>query len=246
VNWWLDTLPADVCAFGGLRFYGRENQEQHGFGGRYVHATGDPNAAGDPYALDLASNVSLRRLYLEPAAVDGYRRDQNVFGDGISIEDDLGLLVRYRNQAVMTYHLTAYSPWEGYRVMFNGTRGRLELDVTETSYVSAADADHNFATNVQGAAAFEIEEPTRLLFRPHWGRPQTLPVSSKSEGGHGGADKLMLHDLFAGPGADPLHRAADHRDGAWSILTGIAGNRSLAENRIVSVAEFGLEEFLEA
>ena len=27
----------------------------------------------------------------------------------------------------MTYHLTAYSPWEGYRVLFNGTRGRLEL-----------------------------------------------------------------------------------------------------------------------
>lgn len=244
VNWWLDSLPTEVCAFGGLRFYGRENQERHGFGRRYPYATGNPNALGDPYALDLSSQATLKSLYLEPSAVDGYRRDQNVFGDGISIEDDLALLVRYRNQATMTYHLTAYSPWEGYRVMFNGIRGRLEVEVTETSYVSAADQDHNFATNVQGATEFEIEEPTRLLFRPHWGRPQSLPISSKSEGGHGGADKLMLADLFKGGGPDPLHRKADHRDGTWSILTGIAGNRSLAEHRIVSLAEFGLEDFL--
>lgn len=240
VNWWLDTLPTEVCAFGGLRFYGRENQEQHGFGARYPYATGNPNAAGDPFALDLTSSESLRKFYLEPAVVDGYRRDQNVFGDGISIEDDLGLLVRYRNQAIMTYHLTAYSPWEGYRVMFNGTRGRLELDVTETSYVSADDQDHNFAVNVQGASEFSIEEPARLLFRPHWGKPQNVPIPVQSGGGHGGGDQLLLAELFEGAKADPLGRGADHRDGAWSILTGIAGNRSLAEHRIVSIAEFGL------
>jgi hypothetical protein len=50
----------------------------------------------------------------------------------------------------------------------------------------------------------------------------------------------LLAELFEGAKADPLGRGADHRDGAWSILTGIAGNRSLAEHRIVSIAEFGL------
>jgi hypothetical protein len=34
----------------------------------------------------------------------------------------------------MSYHLTAYSPWEGYRVMFNGTGGRLELEVEESMW----------------------------------------------------------------------------------------------------------------
>ena len=244
VNWWLDTLPTEVCAFGGLRFYGRENQEQHGFGASYSHATGNPNAAGDPFALDLNSSESLRKLYLEPAAVDGYRRDQNVFGDGISIEDDMALLVRYRNQATMTYHLTAYSPWEGYRVMFNGTRGRLEFEVTETSYVSAADQDHNFVKNVRGASEFEVDEPARLLYRPHWGKPQCLPITAKSEGGHGGADNLLLADLFDKGSPDPLHRKANQRDGACSILTGIAGNRSMSEHRIVAISEFGLDDYL--
>jgi hypothetical protein len=34
-----------------------------------------------------------------------------------AIEDDMSVLVQYKNAVTMTYHLTAYSPWEGYRVM---------------------------------------------------------------------------------------------------------------------------------
>lgn len=34
-----------------------------------------------------------------------------------AIEDDMSVLVQYKNGVTMTYHLTAYSPWEGYRVM---------------------------------------------------------------------------------------------------------------------------------
>ena len=33
-------------------------------------------------------------------------------GDGINIEDDMAVLVRYASGAKMSYHLTAYSPWE--------------------------------------------------------------------------------------------------------------------------------------
>lgn len=35
----------------------------------------------------------------------------------VAIEDDMSVLVQYKNGVTMTYHLTAYSPWEGYRVM---------------------------------------------------------------------------------------------------------------------------------
>ena len=42
---------------------------------------------------------------------------------GINIEDDMAVLVRYASGAKMSYHLTAYSPWEGFRVAFNGTKG---------------------------------------------------------------------------------------------------------------------------
>jgi len=246
VNWWLDTVPTEVCAFGGLRFYGRENQEKHGFGSRYEHATGNPQSADDPWALHLNNKAKLQKLYLDPAAVDGYRRDQNVFGDGISIEDDMAVLVRYQGGPTMTYHLTAYSPWEGFRVMFNGTKGRLEYEVEEKSYTSASETDHNFAANVLGAAEHKVLEPSRLLLRPHWGKPQTLPLGESGEGGHGGADTRMLEDVFGKPARkeDPLRRAAGHVAGAYSILTGIAANASMAEKRIVRINEFGLEKYL--
>ncbi len=50
----------------------------------------------------------------------------------------------------------------------------------------------------------------------------------------------MLADLFGEPAHDPLHRAADHRAGAMSILTGIAGNISMQQQRPVNFREFEL------
>ena len=86
-------------------------------------AHGDPAAADDPFALALADNPRLRELYLDAEAEDGYLRDRNVFAAGVTIEDDMAVLVRYATGATMTYHLHAYAPWEGYRVMVNGSAG---------------------------------------------------------------------------------------------------------------------------
>jgi hypothetical protein len=47
-------------------------------------------------------------------------------------------------------------------------------------------------------------------------------------GGHGGADPLMLEQLFSpNPPPDAHHRAASHVDGAASVLVGIAGNLAM-------------------
>ncbi len=53
-----------------------------------------------------------------------------------------------------------------------------------------------------------------------------VPVEN-AEGGHGGGDPVLLNDLFGVPEYDPLNRAASHIDGAMSILTGIAANKSI-------------------
>lgn len=49
----------------------------------------------------------LSALCLDAEAEDGYHRDQNVFGPGVTIEDDMAVLVRYVSGATLTYHLTA-------------------------------------------------------------------------------------------------------------------------------------------
>lgn len=234
VNWWLGSRPETVFGFGGLKFYGRENAEARGTARPYERATGSAAAQGDPYALHLDRNATLKEMYLDAEACDGYQRDRNVFGSGISIEDDMAVLVRYASGASMSYHLTAYSPWEGFRVGINGTKGRLELDLEETvSLDGPLDAEQ---ARQLGDAPEYAPERERLVVRPHWGKPRRIAIPA-GEGGHGGGDKRLLDDLFIGGAADPLGRAADHRDGAWSILTGIAANRAFATGQPVRVAD---------
>ena len=236
VNWWLGASPQSVYAKGQLAFYGRENARQRGVTDFYDRATGDPAAAGDPFALDLAADPVLKGLYLDAEHVDGYQRDRSVFAQDIDIEDDVAVLVGYDTGATLSYHLTAYSPWEGYRVAFNGSAGRLELTCVETPYVSAKEGDHNFARNVQGSAPAPVSEPTRLTLQNHWEQARDIQLPQTNAGGHGGADALMLKDIFDPEGRDPLGRSASYVDGARSILTGIAANRSMQTGQAVDVA----------
>lgn len=215
VNWWLDSSPETVFGVGSLAFYGKANAESRGEQHNYARGT-SPEAKEDPFALNLKDGEMLEGLYYNAESCDHYLRDQNVFGDGISIEDTMNVLVRYRNGVQMSYSLTAYSPWEGYRIAFNGTKGRIELDEFEKSYVSAA----------SGEIGESCSETQKITVFPHWEKPYTVEPP-EAVGGHGGGDILLLRDIFAPEeGADPLGRAAGHLDGARSILTGIAANRS--------------------
>ncbi|KZV84881.1 NAD(P)-binding protein, partial [Exidia glandulosa HHB12029] len=134
VNWWIAAEPETVAAMGRLAFYGEANGKKHGWAKDYVRARGSEAAKSDPFAMHLEQDETLKKIYADAEGEDGYHRDQNVFAPDIGIEDDMSLLVRYNSGATMTYHLTAYSPWEGYRVMFNGSLGRLELEVVESEY----------------------------------------------------------------------------------------------------------------
>lgn len=222
VNWWLGAAPVSAYAQGSLFFYGEESGKRHGRHRDYARVHGSPEADGDPFALRLAEDGWLRELYLDAEPEDGYQRDQNPFAPGVTIEDDLAVLVRYDTGASMTYHLTAYSPKEGYRVVFNGDAGRLELEVVETSWVSG-----------QHAAG----EPgwVRLTAQPLFGRASELPT--EHGGGHHLADQRMTAQLYGPPVPDPLGRRADHADGIRSLLTGFAANRSLATGQPVAVAD---------
>jgi predicted dehydrogenase len=131
VNWWVESFPQEVFAMGALQFYGKKNAEARGEHVPYDRYTGVAAAAHDPFALRLDRNEELRGLYLAAEAETGYVRDRNVFGEPITIEDTMSVLVRYRNGALLTYGLLAYAPREGLHVAITGTKGRLELDIVE-------------------------------------------------------------------------------------------------------------------
>ncbi|MFB6672050.1 Gfo/Idh/MocA family oxidoreductase [Streptomyces sp. NPDC056390] len=225
VNWWLGAEPETVYAQGGLFFYGDQAGTRRGLAREYARAHGSPEAADDPFAVQLADSPLLTALYLDAEGADGYHRDQNVFAPGVTIEDDMAVLVRYTSGATLTYHLTAYAPWEGYRISFNGSQGRLELLVEESTWARPNVRIQGDSAVLHGEAVGDSAGRTELMLRRFWEPPHEIKVPT-GEGGHGGGDTRMLADLFSKPAADPLGRAADASDGARSLATGLAANRS--------------------
>ena len=224
VNFWLNDSPKRVFAMGDLRFYGMKNAERRGVTEFYNRAYGSAQAKKDPFALDLTKDPDMTALYLDAEADSGYVRDRSVFSDDVAIEDVMGVLVKYKSGAILTYSLNSYLPWEGFNVVFNGSKGRLELKVIEKSYVSGEDSmTHYGATHKRSLWVF-----------PHFAPPYEAEIIF-SEGGHGGGDPVLLNDIFGVPEPDSLNRAAGHIDGATSILTGIAANKSIASGMPIDI-----------
>ena len=240
VNWWIRDTPTRVYASGGLRFYGAENAAARGLGARPDRGTHE--GTHDAFELDLRDDPRLKALYLDAEGHDGYHRDRDVFGDGITIEDNLALVVDYASGATLSYSLNAHAPWEGYRVAVNGTEGRAELEVVERGAVLVDEGLHPVldpsATDAGGADSLR-PQGERLLVQRHWEEAVEVPIDG-GDGGHGGGDALLLRDVFVGPGEDPLARPADWTDGVQSIAVGIAGNRSLETGLPVHVADLGI------
>lgn len=236
VNWWLGARPERVFGVGRLAFYGRENGERTGYRRDYVRAHGSPAAAEDPFALHMEDNEGLRSLYLEAEKQDGYLRDRNVFGDGITIEDDMAVMVRYSTGASMSYHLTAYSPWEGYRVMFNGTGGRLELEVEESAWQPPSTKLTSAKGAVHGDTALENAGGARILVRPLWQPPREVPIPEFDHAGHGGGDARMMRALFDGEtDADGGAPIATVVDGALALAVGLGANSAFVHGQAVDV-----------
>ncbi|KAF9258172.1 NAD(P)-binding protein [Marasmius fiardii PR-910] len=271
VNWWLDSSPVTVAGMGSLVFYGEENGRKHGWVKEsYERARGSEAAKSDPFSLRMEDDETLVQLYVNAEGEDGYHRDQSVGSllltlasresdlwlqvfasskskNPISIEDDMSLLVRYRSGATMTYHLTAYSPWEGYRVMFNGSRGRLELDVCESEYRLPSIDENGIGGLIHGKGSLPNVGETKVTLHPLWEKPRTLEVQV-DHGAHGGGDRRMLSVLF-GPKegevvdtGDASKQSADERDGARALAIGLAANESFQTGQFVEIAKLGLGE----
>ena len=111
-------------------------------------------------------------------------------------------------------------------MVFTGTKGRMELEVSEAVYVNGQ--GH---TSAEGAT-----NGMKLIVYPMFDNAYEVEIP-KTEGGHGGGDPVLLNDIFGIPEPDPLNRAASHIDGVTSIMTGICANKSIASGLPVKVAD---------
>ena len=237
INWLLADAPAQVYARGGVRFYGAENAEARGLPARPPRGTHDGDHS--PWELDLRDDPRLKALYLDNESYDGYHRDQDVFGRGVTTEDNLAVIVDYEHGATLSYALNAHSPWEGYRIAVNGDQGRAELEVVERAAVLTDES----GKVVVDPSALPVDSGRtggdRLTVQRHWEAAQQVKIE-EGTGGHGGGDALLLADVFRGPGEDWLERPSNWVDGIRSIAVGMAANESLRTGLPVRVDDLEL------
>lgn len=235
VNWWVDSVPEQVFAYGDLVYYGEENAiargDSHLTG--YERYTGIEAAKDDPFSINLKDGAMLEELYYNAERETGYLRDRNVFREGIDIYDSMSVNVRYRSGTLLTYSLNSYSPREGMRVTFNGDRGRIEYYEFGGSHIIRGQSEEELAKE-QAANPGEY----KIVVFPHFKDRYEVQPDPARKGGHGGSDASLGEQIFApNPPAERLGRNAGHEQGAASIIIGAAANISIAENRPVNVED---------
>jgi predicted dehydrogenase len=227
VNWWLSAIPVSVFANGKRDFYTPTMVKRFGLEGHHERCHTCPEKDKCGFELDLAKDKNLKALYLDNEKYDGYFRDRCVFRPDIDIEDTMNVVVKYDNDVTMSYSLNAFNAWEGYHIVFNGTKGRVEHEIQEKIYVSGTDTEQG------GIKDGGITTKIIPLRGPAYEADIWTGI-----GGHGGGDKVLLDDLFLPEKKkDKYLRAADQRSGAYSILTGIASNLSIANGQLIKIAD---------
>ncbi len=211
LNWWIESDPAEVFATGTLDFYGKNNAF------RSTNCRPCPHKGDCKFYFDITKNQDYMNLYVNNEKHDGYLRDGCVWKEDINIYDKMAATIKYQNGVQVSYSLTTYSPYEGYRIAFNGTKGKMDVWIEESNPIEKKEYDEIVLTRNFG---------TREFIRvPH------------TKSGHGGGDKLLKDKIFGGVTADPLNQAASVRDGALSILVGIAARKSCETGQPIKIAD---------
>lgn len=166
-------------------------------------------------------------LYVKNEEHDGYIRDNCLFRHEINIYDKMSAQIKYANQTVVNYSLTTYSPYEGYKIAFNGRKGRIEAwqDVPyyDNNMISQADL-HAAEMDQSGDSEIQLAP---IIVHKNFEDFKVEQVKFE-RGGHGGGDKRLHDKIFVNPESpDPLKHTAGVRDGAMSVLIGVAARKSI-------------------
>jgi len=212
INWWLASEPETVSAVHSIQNYGQKGPFRH------THCRPCPHKGECAYYWDINTQPRLVDLYVGPERFDGYHRDGCVFREDVDAPDTMNAVVRYANGVNMSYSVNTFMPIEGYRVAFNGTRGRLEVRDYERQ-------------------PWDPGEESEMYVIRNFGKREKIPIPIMGDGGHGGGDDRLRDLIFRNPAVAAHLRLPDSRAGAMSCLTGIAARRSGDEGRPVKIAE---------
>jgi len=182
LNWWIDSEPSEVFAYGDLEFYGKNGP----FRGKNCRDC--EHTANCDFHWDILKDNTAKKLYVDHEHEDGYIRDNCLFREEIDIYDKMSAQVKYANNTTLNYSLTTYSPFEGWRVAFNGTEGRIEawLDIpyNDNSKLSQEEL-HALEMDQAKSDTMNIEP---IIVHKIWKDFETVTVVAEKRG-HGGGDR---------------------------------------------------------
>ena len=211
INWWIKSYPKTVSAQGRLCFYGDTRKE------RSDRCLTCAHQQRCNFYWDITKDDFMKECYLDAELEDGYIRDACVFSQDIDIYDSMTVQVTYESGTLLSYSLNAYSPYEGFSCIINGTRGRLELRNIYSGSDAALPMDE---------IIFYNRRQERITY--------TMP---KVSGEHGGSDARLIEKLILGGLPQYDKCAATSIDGAYSMMIGVAANMSIAEKRFVDIKD---------
>ena len=212
VQWWLGAEPAEVQAFGALRRYGYNGEY------RSERCMGCPHKEKCEFYWDITADKFAMAFYVSAESEDGYLRDGCVYRRDINVWDTMTMNLRYHTGVMMSFSLNAFMPYEGYRIAFNGTKGRLDA-------------------RVYHAQPWGVEVMAELRITPLFKESRTLVVGKGGGGSHWGADERLHQSIFRGSVPDPLHQRITVREAALECLLPVAARRSIEQKRPVFVEE---------
>jgi hypothetical protein len=202
VNWWPVTRPAGVRSRR-RAVYVSENAAAREW--RRI-PSGVRMKEHTVRGTDLRSDPRLKALYLDAEAYDGYQRDQDVFGPGVTTVDNLAVIVDYARDVTLSYAPNAHAPGRATGWSSTATKGVPSSRSSNALLCHHADGKFVVDPSVIPESSSVPAANSRATATPlRWPRHH----DRRRRWSHGGGDALLLADIFRGPGDDWLERPAD-------------------------------------
>ena len=211
INWWLGCDPVEVMAYGDLKKYGRNGPFRH------THCRTCPHKSQCKFYWDITKDDFLMKLYVNCESQDGYLRDGCLYREDLDTYDTNAVIVKYANNVMVTYSLVATAPYEGQRIVINGSKGRIEV----RNYLSQP---------------WDVPHRSEIRLTRNF-KDSVLIYPDYPQGGHGGADDMLKDHLFIPQTKDELGYRAGSRAGIMSSLVGIAAYKSIESGHQIQIKD---------
>lgn len=232
INWLIGDQPEQVFAFGRLNYYGPEGalrpRDAAGLPlGRIEEKSQCPifqkHYAGTYDAAQPAVDPGWDEFHLPAEAQYPASQPRYIYDPEIDIEDTYSVVFRYSRGASLSYSCNFCTPWEGYRLGINGTKGRIEVE-------------HRTNPDPTGLSP-SLPGDNSLTFFPLFGDREDIQIPEVS-GGHDGADPMIQRDLFAGESQNSLALGlvAGSAEGGFAVSMGEAVWLSIRDGKPIRLA----------